>query len=634
MMRLLPRVMVKVDLIMYFVPIPVLVYFVLFAFPYAQADPQLFLIAIGAVLIIALAGATLTHRLLLRRMIEAMREDFSFEPVPLRRAAIAAYILPLAESLAMFLRWVVPVGLCITLPYALMGRIGVIEIVSNTVFTGMTGIVSIPLVYLVCEGESLRFFEYLREKGVRINFRNPIRIGITARLVITLLFTISYPLGLLLYTIYMSNIGYLDLRTIPIGFGLLVFCSALMSVLVAVLFSRSFGSIFRGMNKNLEGVSRGDLTVDVTVRDGDEIGELARHYKSVIDTLGSSVHSVRDSARVLGKWVEEISSASKALAEASAHQESNTRSVQGNVEAFSASLKAMSDRIITHAQTVSESAAAVEELSAGVASIARGAGAVRGTVSENVTSIGKGREKIQSAIDEALRMNDSLARMSSTVRDIGGRFQQVGEALLAVQDIAGQTNILAMNAAIEAAHAGDAGRGFAIVAAEVRRLAERTTEFVKAINAVMEDIGLQIEAANTIAEAGDETSRVGRSAAEEAQAAVEGIMRSIERIDAMVEEISRTTGEQAKAATDAITGMEALREFSRSVGDELGGQMASAQAITDSIKAIGVNTEKNTKASHVLSELAASLRSKSEELSVTVSRFRLREEDGDDGKEG
>jgi methyl-accepting chemotaxis protein len=609
----------------------VLIYFVVFSFPYVRKDPQLFAVTVAAAIILALAAAAVTHRSLLKPMIVSYREDFGFEPVRLRRAAMAAHTLPVAESIAIFLRWLLPIGLCITLPFALLGKLTWIEIVSNTVFSFATGMVSIPLVYLVCEEETIRFFDYLRQKGIKIAFRNPVPIGITTKLVMTLLLVVSYPAGLILYLIYLSIIGYLDLGSIPVGFGLLVFCSALMSVLVALLFSRSFGSTLRGLNRNLEGVSKGDLTRDVSVRDGDEIGELTRHYNSVIDALGASVRAVRDSAQNLRLWVDDISSASKSLARESATQESTTRSVLSTVEQFSASLIAMSGRTSNHAQIVSESAAAVEELSAGVASIARGAAAVKSTVSENVASIGKGKARIQSSIDESLRMNESLSRISSTVREIGSRFQQIEEALLSVQDIAGQTNTLAMNAAIEAAHAGEAGKGFGIVASEVRRLAERTTEFVQGINAVMEDIRRQVEEANGIAESGEEISRAGRSAAEDAQVAVEGIMKSIERIDDMVSEISRTTGEQAKAASEAIASIDALREFTRSVDKELEVQSSSALAITEDIKEIGLAAGKNTKASQDLSELAGELRSKSEELAVTVSRFRLRGGEGDGG---
>jgi methyl-accepting chemotaxis protein len=506
-----------------------------------------------------------------------------------------------------------------------MGRLSTLEIASVTIFTGITGLVSIPLVYHICETESARFLEYIRKGGITQDFSSPIRISITARLVTTLLLVISYPAGLFLHLIIMSNSGYLDLRTIPVGFGLLIFCSALLSVVVAVLFSRSVGVTLRGMNRNLEGVSRGDLTLDLTVRDGDEMGELARHYNNVVDALGSSVESVRSSAGRLSQWVRDISSASDALADASASQQAHTQSVLATVEQFSASLQAMTDRVVTHSQTVAESAAAVEELSAGVSSIARGAAAVQETVGDNVASIGKGREKIQSSIDETLRMNESLGRISSTVRDIGARFQQIEETLSIVQDIAGQTNTLAMNAAIEAAHAGDAGRGFAIVASEVRRLAERSSLFVKEIGAVMKDIGRKMGEAVRAAELGEETSRAGRSAAEEAQQAVEGIMASIERINTMVSEISRTTGEQAQAASHALAGIDALRQFTQTVRAEVEAQASSALAIAQAIKAIGESTEKNTRASHGLSELATALQSKSEELSTTVSGFRLRE---------
>jgi methyl-accepting chemotaxis protein len=621
------RTTLKVEFIIYLVPVPVLIYFSFFAFKYANAYPTMFMVCVTAAITVALAGGSVVRWLQLRPMSKLSRPELLRDSRALTRAARSAYTLPLVESASVFLRWLLSPGLFITLPFALMGRITPIEIVSTSIFTGITGLVSIPLVYHICESESGRFFESLRKSGVVQTFSSPVRVGITARLVVTLLLVIAYPAGLFLHLIILSNVGYLDLKTIPVGFGLLIFCSILLSVVVAVLFSRSVALTLQGMIRNLEGVSKGDLTMDIAVRDGDEVGELAQHYNAVIEALGSSVQSVRESAQRLAQWVSDISSASEVLAKASANQQAHTQSVLVTVEQFSSSLQAMTSRIATHAQTVAESAASVEQLSAGVSSIARGAEAVRETVSENVASISRGKAKIQSSIDETMRMNESLGRVSTSVREIGGRFQQIEETLVILQEIAGQTNTLAMNAAIEAAHAGDAGRGFAIVASEVRRLAERSSQFVKEIGSVMTDIGQQIVEAVHTAEAGEETSRAGRSAAEDAQHAVEGIMRSIDRIDKTVDEISRTTGEQAQAASHALASIDALREFSKSVSQEVEAQATSARQITQAIKAIGETTNTNTRSSRDLSELAAALKAKSEELAVTVSRFRLREAD-------
>ncbi len=619
------RTTIKVETIIYTVPVPVLVYFSLFTFKFANRDPLMFMITIALSVTLALSSGSLVRWLVMRNM-QAMGNPEALKDDRRRhRAERASFILPVVESISVFFRWIAAPGLFVSGGFLLMGKMTMFEFMCTSIFTGFTGLVSMPLVYHICETESVRFLDFLRSKGYVAETKNPVRINIRARLTTTLLMVISYPAGLFLTLIIMSNTGYLDLRTIPIGFGLLIFCSILLCVVVAVLFSRSVVNTLRDMNRNLAGVSKGDLTLDVTVRDGDELGDLAGHYTTVIDALGGSVLSVRDSARRLGQWVDDISSASRALADASGAQQQSTQSVLATVEQFSVSLQAVTGRISSHAQTVAESAAAVEELSAGVASIARGAGSVKATVDENVSSIGKGREKIQGSIDGTLKMNESIHRISATVRDIGVHFKNIEEILTSVQDIAGQTNTLAMNAAIEAAHAGDAGRGFAIVATEVRRLAEHSSQFVKEIGAMMKGIGRQVDEAVRIAGEVEETSRTGRASAEEAQAAMEGIMASIDRIGAMVGEITRTTEEQAQAATHALSGIDQLRDFSQNVSSEIEAQSVSAKQIMQSIKSIGKATETNTGASHALSDLASALRSKSEELAVTVSRFRLRE---------
>lgn len=622
MKRLFLRTTLMVESIIYLVPVPVLVYFTMFAFSWARAATGLFFMATAVAIAAALISGGFIRWLRMRPMLAMTKK--TADPVQAERAVRAAYSLPVVESISVFLRWLLAPGLFITIPFLLSGKQSILEAISTTVFTGITGIVCVPLVFHICEAEYTRFLAYLKKSGFRTDAKAGLRIGITARLVTTLLLVVAYPAGLFLYLIVLSNIGVLDLKKIPVGFALIIFCSALLSVLVAVLFSRSVGSTLRGMAKNMEGVAAGDLTVDLAVRDGDEIGELARHYGFVIDQLGGSVQSVRASATALARWVDDISAASGALAEASHQQQTDTQSVLATVEQFSTSLQAMIGRVASHAQTVAESAAAVEELSAGVSSVAKGASAVQQTVRENVTSISASRERIQSSIDGTLRTNETLGGISAAVREIGARFQQIEETLSSLQEIAGQTNTLAMNAAIEAAHAGDAGRGFAIVAAEVRRLAERSSGFVKEIDAIMREVGRRIDEAVRTAEVGEQTSREGRAAAEEAQAAVEGITHSIERIDSMVTDITRTTEEQAQAATHALAGINALRTFSTAVNDEVQAEALSAAQITESMESVGENARKNADASGRLRELAAALRSKSQELSVMVSRFKVR----------
>ncbi len=625
--RLFLRTTLKVETIIYTVPVPVLVYFSFFAFKYSKY-PLLFLEMVGCSIALALSSGSLIRWLQLRPMARLASDAVMADRKARARAARAAYTLPAVESISVFLRWFLAPGIFVVLPFGLGGKIPTAEAIATGVFTGITGLVCIPLVYHICESETVRFFELLRSRGYSEIHKSPIHVGITARLVATLLLVISYPAGLFLQLIVLSNVGDIDLSKIPIGFGLLIFCSVLLSVVTAVLFSRSVATSLRGLNRNLEGVSKGDLTQDIAVRDGDEVGELSLHYNTVIEALGASVKSVRESAEHLSAWVADISSASGALAKASAEQQSHTQSVQATVEQFTTSLQAMMGRITGHAQTVAESAASVEELSAGVSSIARGAEAVRDTVSENVASISRSKSRIQSSINETMRMNESLGRIAGGVREISGRFQQIEETLVILQEIAGQTNTLAMNAAIEAAHAGDAGRGFAIVASEIRRLAERSSQFVKEIGTSMTDIGQHVEEAMRTAEAGEEISRAGRGAAEDAQKAVDAIMRSIERIDKTVDEISRTSGEQGQAATHALTSINALREFSKTVNTEVEAQAVSAIQISQAIKAIGDATTANSRSSQDLSELASALKAKSEELAVTVSRFRLRDGNG------
>lgn len=333
--------------------------------------------------------------------------------------------------------------------------------------------------------------------------------------------------------------------------------------------------------KALEDIAtgEGDLTRRLVVKSRNELGALADSFNSFVTNLGNIIMSVRremDGLRSLGTElsqtiqqtsvaVNQIDGNLASVGTSMERQGQAVSEVSTAVEQIVGNIGSLDKLIAEQSQHVSSAVSAVEEMVANLSSI-----------SKNIDHNMEATTRLQ---DVSERGYSSLNSVMETVRMIAQQGEGLEETNSVINTIASQTNLLAMNAAIEAAHAGDAGRGFAVVADEIRKLAEDTAARSKDISRVLADLKTQIEQGVGLSkEAGDlfESVRVSvqevatrqnsiRNALEEQNSGNQVVLESMQRLQRIGDEVSSGSREMTGGSDAILRSVHALADASAEV---------------------------------------------------------------------
>ncbi len=265
-----------------------------------------------------------------------------------------------------------------------------------------------------------------------------------------------------------------------------------------------------------------DLTLQVHTDDGAEIGAMAKHLNQM---LGNFAKILKEVAR----GTDQVTEATTRLASAAAKIE------QSSAE--------QSDAAASSAATVEEMSASIMNINQSVAHVAELSNSARQLTAE-------GRGVVQQAAQEMDSIASAVAETAQTVQNLGESSRRISDIVAVIREIADQTNLLALNAAIEAARAGEAGRGFAVVADEVRKLAERTSQSTHQITTMIDSIQQETKSAVDRIVSVNEQALKGVALAGQADVAVGNIDSHSGSVSNTIGDISRATDEQCVAGDD------------------------------------------------------------------------------------
>jgi len=336
----------------------------------------------------------------------------------------------------------------------------------------------------------------------------------------------------------------------------LLLVSVLVSVLAGwLLIRRITGSLAVAVSA-ADRVAGGDLTVQVPASSEDEVGQICRSINNIVDHFREVISLVAQNSQQVAAASLELSCAAEEMASGAVLVADQA----GTVATASQQLAATSNEI---AQNCSAAAAGSQQ--ANVAAV-EGAGVVKETV--------QGMNQIAENVRES----------AATIGNLGSTSEQIGAIISTINDIADQTNLLALNAAIEAARAGEQGRGFAVVADEVRALAERTSSATREIGAIIKSVQQETSSAMKVMESGVSRVELGTVGAAKSGTALEEILEQISSVTMQVNQIA-TAAEEQTATTDEIS------NNIRSINDTVQGTARSAQESAASAQQLSVLAE-------------------------------------------
>lgn len=336
------------------------------------------------------------------------------------------------------------------------------------------------------------------------------------------------------------------------------------AVIISIMVTTIAGSIIRPINRTVEAMDKisqgdGDLTQHIEAEGNDEICRMVRHFNLFVDKIHHLVYEARQSTDQVATAAEELDMIT-------------TNSSQ--------LIQKQTDETDQMATAINEMAQTIDEVAQNAAEAAQAAGKADHQAAS-------GSQKVEAAIDSLDQLVIKVQSSADVIHHLEERSESIGSVLSVIRDVAEQTNLLALNAAIEAARAGEQGRGFAVVADEVRQLAGRTQQSTEEIHSIIS--ALQNTAGEAVTEMrssliqADQTVEVAR----EAHNALEEIRAAVTQINEMNIQIASAAEEQTAAAS----------EISKNVSNmvELAGQGNAW-------------TQQTATASHELAELAEGLR--------------------------
>lgn len=387
------------------------------------------------------------------------------------------------------------------------------------------------------------------------------------------------------------------------GVSALTWISLVTIVIVLVIaaafiawFARRIARPIQSLELAANKIAGGDLSlVSLGIRSNDEIGRLAKSFEQM-------AHNVRGLIRQISSNAEHLAASSEELT-ASADQSSQA------THQVAVSIQEVAGGASEQMNAANDAASIVTEMSAGIEEIAANASSVATQTETAADKAVKGGTAVDKAVGQMSRIEETVNTSAQVVSKLGERSKEIGQIVGAISNIAGQTNLLALNAAIEAARAGEQGKGFAVVADEVRKLAEQSDEAAKKIAALIKEIQQDTDKAVEAMQQGTQEVKTGAEVVNAAGVSFREIADLVTEVSDQVKQISKAIQEMAQGSQKIVESVHKIDDLSK-----------KSSAETQSVSAA---TEEQLASMEEIATSSRALATLAQELQAAVAKFRM-----------